>query len=126
MKNYSKYLKKKSLTIFLFHGVINKNPFKVRNYTKKHLLKNEFKKVLNDLKKKGNCISLDEVYSKICNSTEFDDYSYSITFDDGFFNNYKYAIPILKKRKLYATFYITTSFIDKNEMSLIDKIENMI
>ena len=42
MKNYSKYLKKKSNVIFLFHGVIDKNPFKIRNYTKKHLLKKEF------------------------------------------------------------------------------------
>ncbi len=42
MKNYSKFLKKKSNVIFLFHGVIDRNPFKIRNYTKKHLLKKEF------------------------------------------------------------------------------------
>ena len=32
----------------------------------------------------------------------------------------------MKKKKLSATFYITTSFIDKNEMSWIDKIELMV
>ena len=126
MKNYSKYLKKKSNVIFLFHGIIDENPFKIRNYTKKHLLKKEFIKVLNDLKKKGNCMSLDQVYETIKNKRNFKDYSYSITFDDGFYNNYKIAAPILKKRKLYATFYLTTSFIDKNETSWIDKIEHMI
>ena len=126
MKNYSKFLKKKSNVIFLFHGVIDKNPFKIRNYNKKHLLKKEFIKVLNDLNKKGNCISLEKVYDTIKNKRNFKDYSYSITFDDGFYNNYKYAAPILKKRKLYATFYLTTSFIDKNETSWIDKIEYMI
>ncbi len=126
MKNYSKFLKKESNVIFLFHGVIDKNPFKVRNYTKKHLLKKEFIKVLNDLDKKGNCISLEQVYNTIKNKKNFRDYSYSITFDDGFYNNYKIVAPILKKRKLHATFYITTSFIDKNETSWIDKIEHMI
>ena len=126
MKDYSKYLRKKCNVIFLFHGVIDKNPFKIRNYTKKHLLKKEFIKVLNDLKKKGNCMSLDQVYDNIKNKRNFKDYSYSITFDDGFYNNYKIAAPILKKRKLYATFYLTTSFIEKNETSWIDKIEHMI
>lgn len=126
MKNYSKYLKKKSNVIFLFHGVIDRNPFKIRNYTKKHLLKKEFIKVLNDLNKKGNCMSLDQVCDTIKSKRNFKDYSYSITFDDGFYNNYKIAAPILKKRKLYATFYLTTSFIEKNEKSWIDKIEHMI
>ena len=126
MKDYSKYLKKKSSVIFLFHGVIDKNPFKIRNYTKKHLLKKEFIKVLDDLSKKGNCISLDQVRYNIVNKKNFKDYSYSITFDDGFYNNYKIAAPILKKKELYATFYLTTSFIEKNETSWIDKIEHMI
>lgn len=125
-KNYSAYLKKKSVTIFLFHGVINKNPFKIRNYTKKHLLKNDFIKVLNNLNSKGTCITLDEVYEISQKNLNFKDYSYVITFDDGFYNNFKIAAPILKKKKLSATFYITTSFIDKNEMSWIDKIELMV
>tara|TARA_B100001059_G_C17825871_1_gene581320 strand:+ start:2181 stop:3092 length:912 start_codon:yes stop_codon:yes gene_type:complete len=126
MKDYSKYLKKKKHVIYLFHGIIDKNPFRIRNYSKKHLLKEEFINVLDNLNIKGKCISLEEVWSIIQNKIEFDDYSYSITFDDGFYNNYKIAAPILKKRKLYATFYITTSFIDKNETSWIDKIEHMI
>lgn len=125
-RNYSTYLKKKSVTIFLFHGVINKNPFKIRNYTKKHLLKNDFIKVLNDLNSKGTCITLDEVYETSRKNIDFKDYSYVITFDDGFYNNFKIAAPILKKKKLSATFYITTSFIDKNEISWIDKIELMV
>lgn len=126
MKKYSNFLKKKKLAIFLFHGVIDKNPFKVRNYTKKHLLKKKFIEILNDLNKKGNCVSLDDVYLKIKENKDFQDYSYSLTFDDGFYNNFKIAAPILKKRKLSATFYITTSFIQQNEMSWIDKIEHMI
>jgi peptidoglycan/xylan/chitin deacetylase (PgdA/CDA1 family) len=126
MKKYSKFLKKKSHTIFLFHGVIDKNPFKIRNYTKKHLTKIEFIDVLNDLNHKGKCISLDKVYHHIKHNIEFEDYSYSITFDDGFYNNYKIAAPILRQRKLFATFYVTTSFVEKNQTSWIDKIEQMV
>ena len=36
---------KNNFVIFLFHGVINKNLFKVRNYNKKHILKKQFIKI---------------------------------------------------------------------------------
>ena len=69
---------------------------------------------------------MDEVYNVIEKKGLFEDYSYSIIFDDGFYNNFKFAIPILKKKKLSATFYITTNFVDKNIMSWTDRIEYMI
>ena len=45
-------------------------------------------------------MSLDQVYETIINKKDFIDYSYSLTFDDGFYNNYKIAAPILKKKKI--------------------------
>ena len=70
MKNYSKYLKKKSNVIFLFHGVIDRNPFKIRNYTKKHLLKKG--RILSI--GSGRCISelplINDGYNIICSDME--------------------------------------------------------
>lgn len=39
-----------------------------------------------------------------------------ITFDDGYFGNFKYALPILKKFNLTATFFITVNYIGKEFM----------
>jgi peptidoglycan/xylan/chitin deacetylase (PgdA/CDA1 family) len=123
MTKYSKFLKRKSCTIFLFHGVIKTNNFKLRNYNNKHIEKKIFIQILKDLKKNGHPISMDDVLKNISNKTDFDNKSFVITFDDGFFNNYSIAIPILKKMQIPATFYITTDFIEKNATSWVDRIE---
>ena len=123
MIKYSKYLNKKSCSIFLFHGVIKKNNYNLRNYNNKHIVQKKFEQILKDLKKNGKPISMDTVKNNIINKQDFDNKSFAVTFDDGFYNNYSIAIPILKKMKIPATFYITTDFIEKNMTSWIDRIE---
>lgn len=39
----------------------------------------------------------------------------TISFDDGYLDNYTEAIPILNKYKVKASFYVVTDCIDKNE-----------
>lgn len=58
-------------------------------------------------------VSLDDYYQRNFKS---DTLNIALTFDDGYLNNYKYAIPILKKYKVPACFYITT--IHENESFL--------
>jgi len=120
-----KYLNipKNNFVIFLFHGVIEKNLFEVRNYNKKHILKKEFLKILRLLKRKGNVLSLDEIFYCIKNHINLPKNTYAITFDDGFENNYSLAAPILDELNLPSTFYFSTDFIENNTMSWIDKIE---
>ncbi len=111
-------------SIFLFHGVVKKNNFGIRNYNKKHILEKEFLSILKELKKKGNCISIDELIYFKKNKINLKKNTFLITFDDGFENNYSVAAPILDDLKLPTTFYFSTEFIEKNSMSWIDKIEH--
>ena len=120
---YLNKLQKNTFAIFLFHGVINEATTEVRNYTNKHLIAYDFEQLIRSLKTKGNPVSMDEVlyYKQI--GQKLPKYSYAITFDDGFENNFAIAAPILVDYLTPATFYISTHLVNENAMTWIDKIE---
>lgn len=112
------------LAIFLFHGVIEKEHYVVRNYTGKHLEAVFFYELMRTLKKRGNPLSMDEVVEHYNTGRPFLPRSFAVTFDDGFENNYSVAAPILKDLGIPAIFYVTTGFVENNLMPWIDRIEH--
>lgn len=114
------------LAIYLFHGVVDDETFRVRNYTDKHLRADRFEDFIVKLTKAGAAISLDEVLEHRVQGKELPPKSFAITFDDGFENNLTVAAPILEKHDVPATFYVATDFIESNRMSWIDRIEAVI
>tara|TARA_B000000475_G_scaffold105325_2_gene85520 strand:+ start:22372 stop:23295 length:924 start_codon:yes stop_codon:yes gene_type:complete len=123
VKNYINKLSNDTYSIYLFHGVVRENKSQVRNYNNKHILSVEFEKLLIELKNAGNPISLDNLILLHKSGKELPPNSFSITFDDGFENNYSIAVPILEKLQIPATFYVSTNLVEKNLMSWIDQIE---
>ena len=118
-----KRLKKNQITIYLFHGVINKKIKSIRNYTGKHIEKDKFRKLMKKLSKHGNPVSIDDAILSLKDKNKIKPKSFVITFDDGFYNNISIAYPILKKLNIPFTIYLTTQFVDKNSMSWVDQIE---
>lgn len=116
-------LSDESLAIFLFHGVVREHSYAIRNYTRKHVSEAFFEGCLTELKQHGNPVSMDDVVTYFHEGIPFPPYSFAITFDDGFENNYSVAAPVLRKHGVPATFYVTTDFVDRNQMSWVDKIE---
>lgn len=53
-----------------------------------------------------NVIGLDKIISYIKNRERIPHRTVAITFDDGYYNNYQYAYPILKKYNLPATIFV--------------------
>jgi peptidoglycan/xylan/chitin deacetylase (PgdA/CDA1 family) len=121
--DYTQFLSNDHFVIFLFHGVITKNKYKIRNYTNKHLEVRRFERIIKELRSQGNPVSLDQVIRAKNEKHELASKSYAVTFDDGFANNLHIAAPILKRYSTPATFYITTEFIQNNHCSWTDLIE---
>jgi peptidoglycan/xylan/chitin deacetylase (PgdA/CDA1 family) len=67
------------------------------------------------LKKKYQIIFLDEMIEKIKNNDKLGGFC-SITFDDGWVDNYTNAFPILKKFQACATIYLATDYIGAQKL----------
>ncbi len=57
-------------------------------------------------KNRYNVVTLDRLISYIRNKEKIPSKTLAITFDDGYYNNYQYAYPVLKKYNIPATIFI--------------------
>lgn len=112
-----------SVAIFLFHGVVRKSDYRVRNYTRKHLEAAEFQAIVAALAGAGTPLSMEDVLEHCRTATPFPPRAFAVTFDDGFENNVSVAAPILADHRVPATVYVTSGFVEHNGMSWIDRIE---
>jgi peptidoglycan/xylan/chitin deacetylase (PgdA/CDA1 family) len=113
-------LVKKSL-VLIYHRVIDlkedpqqltislHNFEKQLSYLKEHYTIKSLQELINDLRV-GNII----------------DESIAITFDDGYFDNYLFALPILEKLQIPATFFVSTGYINKEDEFWWDKLETIL
>ena len=123
MNVYSRFIKDDRFVIFLLHGVISKQAYRIRNYTKKHLQRDRFVSILRDLCANGVPVSMLDIVGATYGELVLPKRSFVLTFDDGFENNYSVVAPILEEFNVPATFYITTDFIESNRPSWIDMVE---
>lgn len=124
MNRYAGYLSNENYVIFLFHGVISEYRHQIRNYNRKHLSRDLFIEFLKQTSSAGTAVTMDEIVQAHNGKYKLPQKAFTITFDDGFANNYHIAAPVLADLNIPATFYITTGFIEENGLSWIDLVEN--
>ncbi|EDP97360.1 polysaccharide deacetylase family protein [Kordia algicida OT-1] len=88
--------------ILVYHGIDEVGETK---YNSRFISKVFFEEFIKHITTHYNVISLDDFYQK---KFKKDTLNIALTFDDGYLNNYKYAVPILEKYNVPACFYITT------------------
>lgn len=64
-------------------------------------------------------ITPQEMYAALTEGVELPENPVVITFDDGYYDNYKYAYPILKKYGFKGTIFVVTSFLDRGQQGYI-------
>jgi len=101
---------KKNL-ILNFHGVTNVNGHRFNN---RHLDSNEFEKLIKYLNKNFKIVPLSQLFDIHRKLIPSEKPTISLTFDDGYNNNFTTALPILKKYNIPATFYIISESLMNN------------
>jgi len=95
-----------SLHIFIFHRVLDK-PDSLMPYEPDVI---RFEKIIKAVSNVYNVISLDEAVKRMCTRT-LPSRAACITFDDGYQDNLRNALPILNKYDVPATVFVATEFM---------------
>jgi peptidoglycan/xylan/chitin deacetylase (PgdA/CDA1 family) len=96
------YFNGKGIPVILYHQV-NKKVYMTPDLFEKHL------KFIHSLKLKTYTVT--EAVALVKTKGKLPKWSLLITFDDGYYDNYFYVYPLLKKYNLKATFFLNTIFI---------------
>ena len=81
----------------------------------------EFEWQISYLKSNYNIVSFKDVIQTLAKHGELPQRAVIVTFDDGFYDNYEIAYPLLIKYKVPATFFITTGYINKRHLFWFDQ-----
>ena len=71
----------------------------------------DFEKIILSLMKIGKFISSEQLEKNLLNREINSQPTFHLSFDDGLKNNIKYALPILEKYGIPATFFVPTNYI---------------
>ncbi len=114
-----KYLTKKTPKILMYH--------RFSKYDNNQSVSiNLFEKHLKLLSKDFNVLSLNKLIELYSCNQKVPDNTIVITIDDGYYDFYKFAYPLLNKYSIPATFFITTSFIDQTDWLWPDIVQFII
>jgi peptidoglycan/xylan/chitin deacetylase (PgdA/CDA1 family) len=80
-----------------------------------------FEEQIKIMKKFYNIFSLDEII-QLSKKSSIPERAITITFDDGYLDNYTNAFPILKKYKIPATIFLATGVINSNQILWHDHV----
>jgi len=99
--NKSLFRHTRGARIVVYHGLCEASPTRFNSL---FLRAKTFERHLQFYRKYCHIVSLEEYYAGKFSKDRF---NICITFDDGFANNYKYALPLMNKYEAPMTFFIT-------------------
>jgi len=108
---------KGKLCIATYHGVdaVQESKFNSRFFSATNL-ESHFK----FFKRHFNSVSLEDIEQ---GNFDKEKINIHITFDDGYLNNYKYALPLIEKYQLFSTLYVTGMHTTENKILWADLLD---
>lgn len=118
-----RYLNRRKVKILLYHGVVEAPLPGVLNSQDLHIPVKQFARQIAYLARHHHILSLEEFLQKAASGAPFPPYAVVLTFDDGYRNTYRNALPVLQRYNTPATFFVTTSFVSSTHLLWLDQLE---
>lgn len=113
---------RRETAILMYHSVSLDSDTRILTYNKVN--PDNFEKQMRYIAEKKRVISLASFLDYVEKKDKRLKNSVVITFDDGYLDNCRLVLPILKKYGLHATFFICTGLIDR--ASVFDKLNYIV
>lgn len=108
----------KNIAVLMYHRVIDSR----YNFWKLNVSPETFEKHIKYISENYKVLRLEEEWDSI---VEAGQKYVVITFDDGYVDNYQFALPILEKYHVPATIFVSTGLMDTDEMYWWDELEKI-
>lgn len=108
----------KNIAVLMYHRIIDSG----YDFWKLNVSPKTFEKHIRYISENYKVLRLEEEWGDI---VEADQKYVVITFDDGYVDNFRYALPILEKYHVPATIFVSTDLIDTDEMYWWDELEKI-
>lgn len=82
----------------------------------------QFKEQIRYMKANFNIVTMEQVIADINNQQSLPDNALLLTFDDGYIDNYLYAMPILEDEGVQGSFFISGKTFDSHQLLDVNKI----
>ena len=102
-----------SVLNIMYHGVVNEEG---TDFSPRHLAKKQFEEHLIYFKKNFDIITVKEAFEIKKSGVKLNRKSISISFDDGFQNNLRVALPLLEKYKIKSTIFVSSVCVDDSKL----------
>lgn len=114
----------KTIAILGYHNIYNKEDEQIE-YNQFIIDTDNFEEQMKYLKENNyKTLSLDEFYCWKKEKCDFGRKTVMITFDDGYYYNYKYAFEILKKYNLKAVVFFVGTYASSNDNDINNDINS--
>lgn len=106
------HVSSQNLTILALHRVVTEAEWSQSLYKPMMVTEEQFDSLLDILRRNYHPVSLSDAVQQIKDGRKFDPGTVAITFDDGYYDVYLRAYPLLKSYGIPATMFVTTGVID--------------
>ncbi len=120
------YRKQKNIHILAYHRVVEKlEPSYIFNSEIFSTTLKDFEAQMKYVSKHFNVINFENLEKAIADN-KVEENTLIVTFDDGYYDNYSLAMPVLNKYDISATVFLATDYIDSGKIFWFDAVAGFV